>query len=86
MRRVDGSERFRADDLQTLAADRPLEFDAYATIGVDRHLYLSINFPLYDDNGLTFAVGGVSTDITQRKQSEQAGGEAKPGLMKPISA
>ena len=35
------------------------------------HTYISIKFPLYDATHSVYAVGGISTDITERKQAEQ---------------
>jgi len=35
------------------------------------HTYISIKFPLYDATHSLYAVGGISTDITERKQTEQ---------------
>lgn len=37
-----------------------------------RHTYLTLKFPLRDDNGAITAVGSVSTDITDRKRIEEA--------------
>ncbi|WP_044244532.1 PAS domain S-box protein [Chondromyces apiculatus] len=35
------------------------------------HIYLSIGFPIRDAEGAVFAIGGFSTDITERKRAEQ---------------
>ncbi len=35
------------------------------------HSYLSIKFPLFDFSGAVYAVCGISTDITERKQTEE---------------
>ena len=35
-------------------------------------IFLSVKFPLKDAQGRVFAIGGVSTDITERKQAEEA--------------
>jgi len=36
------------------------------------HTYLSVKFPLFDSAGQLYAVGGLSTDITDRKKTELA--------------
>jgi len=35
------------------------------------HIYVSSKFPLYDENDDTYAVCGISTDITEHKQQEE---------------
>ena len=39
--------------------------------------YLSIKFPMTDDAGRLYGVGGISTDITDRKRAEAAAQQAK---------
>ena len=36
------------------------------------HTYLSTKFPLFDAAGAVYAVGGIATDITERKRAERA--------------
>jgi PAS domain-containing protein len=36
------------------------------------HTFLSVKFPLLDEQGEFFAIGGISTDITERKRIEAA--------------
>jgi rsbT co-antagonist protein RsbR len=35
-------------------------------------IYLAAKFPLFDEQGKIYAVGGISTDITDRKRAEEA--------------
>lgn len=35
------------------------------------HTYVSVKFPMFDENGDIYAVGGISTDITSRKEAEE---------------
>ncbi len=35
------------------------------------HWFLEDVFPLYEEDGAAFAIGGVATDVTQRKRTEQ---------------
>jgi PAS domain S-box-containing protein len=38
--------------------------------GKPRTQYI-IKFPIYDDQGMLYAIGGIATDITERKQAEE---------------
>ncbi|MDC0667334.1 STAS domain-containing protein, partial [Nannocystis radixulma] len=35
------------------------------------HVYLSVKFPLYDGTGELYGIGGVATDITERRRAEE---------------
>lgn len=45
--------------------------------GGENGRYLSIKFPLTDESGRLYGVGGISTDITDRKRAEAAARQAK---------
>lgn len=63
------ADRFRENDLKVLEAGEPVEFEDKA-IHPDGtvHTYLSIKFPI---PGMTGAVCGISSDITERKRAEE---------------
>src|SRR5262249_53894193 len=61
-----------ANDQEVIAANAPLQFEErVATAGAPRH-FISVKFPLHDESGRPYAVCGIATDITDRKQIEEA--------------
>jgi PAS domain S-box-containing protein len=68
----DIADTFRENDLQVIAAGKALESEELAPQDDGLHAYLTIKFPLLDAVGTPYAVCGISTDITERKQSEKA--------------
>jgi transcriptional regulator with GAF, ATPase, and Fis domain len=66
------ADKFRAHDQRVLQAGVPLEFEENANTAGIPHTYISIKFPLFDSDGRPNAIAGISTDITERKQAEEA--------------
>ena len=66
----EAADAFRAVDLRVLAAGTVLEMEELAPQVDGLHTYLSIKCPLLDASGKSYAICGISTDITERKQSE----------------
>lgn len=73
---------YRAHDKQVIDSGESLEVEEpFATIGGatdpdnDRR-WLSIKFPLIDETGRPYALGAISTDITDRKRAESAARQA----------
>ena len=60
-----------ANDRAVLAADAPLEFEEDVPHDDGLHTYVSVKFPLPDATGTTYAVCGISTDITERKKAAE---------------
>ncbi|MBD2666421.1 two-component sensor histidine kinase [Richelia sinica FACHB-800] len=65
------AQDFIKNNLQVISSGQPLEVEELATHDDGLHTYLSVKFPLKDINGMTYAVCGISTDITDRKRAEQ---------------
>lgn len=49
----------------------PIQFDEVLDLAEGKRAYVSIKFPMRDLDGTIYAVGGISTDITERKKAEQ---------------
>jgi PAS domain S-box-containing protein len=63
---------FRANDLTVLQANAPLQFEELALHDDGPHISIVFKFPLRDEAGTPYAIGGIATDITDRTQAEQA--------------
>ena len=66
------ADEFRANDELVLGSGRPLELEESVPQEDGLHTFNSLRFPLRDADGLTYAVCGISTDNTARKQAEEA--------------
>ncbi|MDE1890833.1 MAG: diguanylate cyclase [Planctomycetota bacterium] len=60
------------NDRKVFESKIPMEFDEVATHdNRSLHSYISVKFPLFDTHGNLYAVCGISTDITERKNMEE---------------
>jgi PAS domain S-box-containing protein len=70
------AEVYEAHDRQVLQTGRALEVEEPAT-GIEDGSWLSVKFTLLDPEGRPYALGGISTDITDRKRAEAAARDAR---------
>jgi PAS domain S-box-containing protein len=64
------ADAFQANDREVIAAGIALEKEEVAPQDDGLHTFISIKFPLFDTEGKIYAVCGMSTDISDRKQAE----------------
>lgn len=66
------SREYDRNDRKVIEYDRPMEFEETFPLEDGVHTYIAIRFPLKDTKGKTYAICGVSTDITNLKKAEEA--------------
>jgi PAS domain S-box-containing protein len=71
------AERFANRDNIVLESGQPLEFEEQWEVNGKIETYISIRFPLRDSDGYIYAVCGLDTNITERKNFEMELQKAK---------
>lgn len=69
---ADLGDQIRAHERQVVEARSAMQFEDQVLHEDGLHTYLAVKFPLLDSSGNPYAVCGISTDITRRKQAEEA--------------
>jgi PAS domain S-box-containing protein len=68
---AEAAESGRQRDLEVLATHAPVTADTVGPSEFGVHEYLSTKFPIRDARQQVYAVGGIATDITERKRVER---------------
>jgi PAS domain S-box-containing protein len=63
---------FEASDRQVLQAGVPIEFEQVTVQKDGQHTSIVQKFPLFNADGEIYAIGGIVTDITERRREEAA--------------
>ncbi len=65
------ADEFQFNDKAVIAAGHAIESEEQAALDDGLHSYISIKFPLLNENNEVYAVCGISTDITERRVQEK---------------
>ncbi|MGD8335977.1 MAG: PAS domain S-box protein [Desulfobacterales bacterium] len=66
----DTAHQFRTNDVTVLEQKCSYQFEETIVQKDDRHTYLSVKFPVYDESGQIRGVGSISTEITAVKKAQ----------------
>ncbi|HZW62152.1 MAG TPA: PAS domain S-box protein [Flavobacteriaceae bacterium] len=66
------ADTLRASDLETLKSNHEIYVEETLEQVDGMHTYLSVKFPLFDASNRVYAIGSISTDITERKKTEHS--------------
>ncbi|MDI1321973.1 MAG: PAS domain S-box protein [Algoriphagus sp.] len=66
------AEMFRNSEAEVIKKLREVKTEETIEQEDGKHTYLAVKFPLYDSTGRIYAIGGISTDITERKKLEES--------------
>src|SRR2546421_4505645 len=64
--------RFAQSDAEVLAKRAALELEQPALTTEGERVHMMVKFPVFDAAGGVAGIGGIATDITERKRSDQA--------------
>ena len=76
----DKAAALRENDLKVLEAYSPLSMEEVIPQDDGLHTYISLKFPLCNSKGIAYAVGTISTDVSDRKLAELTLKKAKAEL------
>jgi PAS domain S-box-containing protein len=65
-------ERVRAEDQLVLDGGQPVQEEITALRNGQQRMFLTVRFPLFDEQGAIQAVAGMSTDVTERRLEERS--------------
>lgn len=68
----DIADRYRSTDLDVIKAGKDIQVEEIIETSEGDHTFLSVKFPLKDTSNRVYAIGTISTDITERKNLSES--------------
>jgi len=76
------AERMMANDRMVLEAGKPLAIEEVPKVNGEDRSYITVKFPIRDEQGEITSIAGIATDITERKKAEEELKKSKKFLVK----
>ena len=73
-------------DRRVLDSGKPLTMEGNGTIDNERHTFIGTKVPLYNSDGVPYAICSLAIDITPRKQAEDALRKHQDNLEEQVSS
>ncbi|WP_415900032.1 EAL domain-containing protein [Neptuniibacter sp. QD48_11] len=64
------AEILKSSDLEVIRTSTPIQIEYTGATELGRRNYLSTKFPLFDESGNVYAIGGIVTDVTDLKHAQ----------------
>lgn len=68
----DVADRYRSADLEVVKSGTDIQVEEIIEVSGKAHTFLSVKFPLRDISNRIYAIGSISTDITERKNVSES--------------
>ena len=65
------ADKYRDSDLEVVKLEEEIQIEETIQESDGLHTYLAVKFPLFDASNRVYAIGNISTDITERNASHQ---------------
>ena len=78
------ADTYRNTDFEVLKASRELKTEEIIEQWDGKHTYIAVKFPLYDSAKRIYAIGGIFTDISERKKLEESSKAADTFFMMSV--
>lgn len=66
------ADAYRNSDFEVIKASKELKTEEIIEHADGKHTYIAVKFPLYDSSKRIYAIGGIFTDISERKKLEES--------------
>ena len=78
------ADEYRDTDFEVLKLSKELKTEEIIEQSDGKHTYIAVKFPLYDSAKRIYAIGGIFTDISERKKLEESSKAADTFFMMSV--
>lgn len=68
----DAADEIAVHDKRVFKTKQPVQYKIQVDSDDGQHTFISVKFPIFNADGIMYAIGGISTDITDLKKMEEA--------------